>query len=304
MKHVLAILAAVMAAFLVGCGGGQGPLRGAARAGSSPVAAGASAELSTAQAYLRQRGQGAGLSPGQSLRVILAEGAGNGESAARARAWLTNRAAELTDEIAAALADGDDDARVTAAWALRHAASNRPNAYAPLVRALRDPNFGVARMATVSLKEAGGPVDQALREQMADADTPMRWRAVMNADYINLRALDAELAALAARDPSPMVRADAVNALRGAKSPEALAAVARAVGDEHARTRNLAEADKISVTTKEFADQVERSVQLLNVFKSGLHGKYLKAYLAENFYKLGPGATSGDASDGFGKRNP
>jgi len=171
---------------------------------------------------------------GAALTELLKTAAQNSRQGARARARLVNQASARVDELAAALKHEDDDVRVSAAWTLRQCGDKR--AVGPLTAALRDENFGVARAAAVSLKQFKA-VEAPLRALMRDPDPAMRWRGMVNVDYLLLDSLMGDVAALAADDPVDFVRADAAWTLRHAAGPEVAEALVKCLADPSARTR-------------------------------------------------------------------
>ena len=156
---------------------------------------------------------------------------------ARARARLTNEASARLDELTIALADSDDDVRVSAAWALRFSASK--NAIGPLAAALRDENFAVGRAASDSLaqfKAAEAGLGQLLKDPRAD----LRWRVFLYAEYTPIPTLVGQVCQLAVSDPVEYVRADAAFALRRYGGPEVAGALCKCLADPNERVRRQA----------------------------------------------------------------
>ncbi len=171
---------------------------------------------------------------GGALTELLKTAAQNSRQGARARARLVNQASAQVDRLVEALKHEDDDVRVSAAWTLRQCGDKR--AVGPLTAALRDENFSVARAAAVSLKQFGA-VEVPLRALMRDPDPGLRWRGMINVDYLLLGNLMGDVAALAADDPVDFVRADAAWTLRHAAGPEVAEALVKCLADPSARTR-------------------------------------------------------------------
>jgi len=155
----------------------------------------------------------------------------------RARAKLTDEASARVNELIEALEYEDDDVRVSAAWGLRYAGHRK--VVAPLIESLRDANFGIGRAAAVSLRQFQSP-EQPLRDMMRDADPKLRWRALMNAEYMKLQGLMEEIAGLALRDPVDFIRADAAWTLRHAGGQEVVETLIKCLADPYARTRRHA----------------------------------------------------------------
>jgi HEAT repeat protein len=171
------------------------------------------------------------------LRDALKAAVREDSSGARARAKLTNEASAKVDELVAALADSDDDVRVSAAWALRFSASK--NAVGPLTAALRDENFAVGRAASDSLaqfKAAEAGLGQLLKDPRAD----LRWRVFLYAEYTPIPTLVGQVCQLAVSDPVDYVRVDAAFALRRYGGPEAAQALCKCLADPYDRVRRQA----------------------------------------------------------------
>lgn len=176
---------------------------------------------------------------------VLKRAVENTPRGARARAVLTNEAGRRVDELVAALKHADDDVRVSAAWGLRYSA-NKAKAVGPLTAALRDENFSVARAAAVSLNHfdaAAGP----LADLMADADSSMRWRGVINVDYVARQLspaaramLSAKVAGLALGDPVDFIRTDSAWTLRHFAGEAVAEALTRCLADPSGRVRGRA----------------------------------------------------------------
>lgn len=174
---------------------------------------------------------------GETLKAAV----GSEREGARARAVLVNEASARVNELIAALKHEDDDVRVSAAWALRYCASKQ--AVGPLAAALRDENFSVARAAAVSLNQFKA-AERPLRELMGDKDPAMRWRGMINVDYVvgqlpagsRKRLLD-DVAGLAMNDPVDFVRADSAWTLRHAGGPKVAEALMKCLADPDPRTR-------------------------------------------------------------------
>lgn len=181
-------------------------------------------------------GSGAAERPpaGPPIADALKAAVGDSRQGNRARAVLRNEAAARAGELIAALKHADDEVRVSAAWALRFSADKK--AIAPLVAALRDENFSVARAAAVSLKQFGA-IEQPLRELMRDGDSAMRWRGMINVDYLVLADLMDDVADMAMNDPADFIRADAAWVLRHASGPKVAEALMKCLADVGARTR-------------------------------------------------------------------
>ena len=160
----------------------------------------------------------------------------------RARARLTDQAAQRVNELVAALKHADDDVRVSAAWGLRFSAS-KEKAVAPLTAALLDENFSVSRAAAVSLNHFAAAAEP-LRKLMAHADGSTRWRGVINVDYLagqlspaSRTALVDQLGKLAQSDPVDFIRADAAWTLRHFSGEGVAEALAKCLADPSGRVR-------------------------------------------------------------------
>jgi HEAT repeat protein len=165
---------------------------------------------------------------------LLKAAVGNAREGARARATLVNEASARAGELIAALKHEDDEVRLSAAWALRYSAQKK--AIPALVDALRDENFSVARAAAASLKEFKA-VEQPLRRLMRDKDSAMRWRGLINVEYLVLQRLMGDVAELAMNDPVDFVRADAAWTLRHASGPKVAEALIKCLADPNSRAR-------------------------------------------------------------------
>lgn len=171
---------------------------------------------------------------GRPMAQVLKSAVAGSRQGILARAVLRNEASARVDELVAALKHADDEVRVSAAWALRFSADRK--AVEPLIATLRDANFSVARAAAVSLKQFNA-VEQPLRRLMRDSDSAMRWRGLINVDYMALARLMDDVAELAVNDPVDFVRADAAWTLRHASGPKVAEALMKCLADPNSRTR-------------------------------------------------------------------
>ncbi len=174
------------------------------------------------------------------LTDLLRQATGRDRPGALARARLINEADARTGGLVAGLRHDDDVVRLAAAWALGHAPAARKAMVVPaLAAALSDENFSVARAAAVSLK-AFDAVEGPLRDLLASPDSSLRWRAVINVDYLPLPGLCEDVAAVAVGDPVDFVRADAAWTLRHGSGAKVAEALVRCLADPYARVRQKA----------------------------------------------------------------
>jgi len=200
--------------------------------------------------------------PGDEFTAALKAAVEKSKAGAYARARLINESAGRLATLTAALKDSDDDVRVSAAWAMRHC-GDKARAVGPLTAALRDENFSVARAAAVSLKQFDA-IEEPLRKLMAEKDSSLRWRGLINVDYMVLPALMGDVARLAATDPADFIRADAAWTLRHGTGPAVAEALVKCLADRCARVRAKARSSllrgRVSAEVKRRGSPVRRSV--------------------------------------------